>query len=239
MKKHLIIYSSILLALISCESFTPEAEAVVDEAIQSDCWNSVSSIKIDDNLEFIAIDSIFEQLLVRWNKDSDGVVNGYISKKDAEKIIGISIVAANVYEHPESAAKSTKGIEYFKNAETLYIVDGLIDSIDLSYNTKLRKVLIADDVGGAVGGASLDLRIKSRVLKYINFGHNDNLEEIVLSRGIYKEVDISGLPNLKKFEISGDSLKTIYISHKDQIRPDWQIFLNNNQKIEYKVCNRN
>jgi hypothetical protein len=207
------------------------------------CFEAALPPVIIEGLTHVSIpDSIVERTLVEFGLDTDGYINGRISMEDAELVKQFGTGNANVYANPEYSVRTFKGTEYFSNLEFFGSNYDLADSIDLSHNLKLKRISISHDVGGAVTGAPLSLRLSTRTLRYINLGENENLQELRIINSSIKELDVSGLPNLETLEFAGDSLKIIYIRDRNQIRPDWKISFSQsvdgpNDIFQYKVCN--
>jgi hypothetical protein len=241
--KHIIIMLCVGCLVLGCDRSNTEPD------LGRGCFEAARSAVIIKGLTYVTIlDSIVERTLVEFGLDTDGGVNGRISMEDAGLVKQFGTGNVNVYASPEYSVRTFKGIEYFSNLEFFGSSYDLADSIDLSRNLKLTRISISNDVGGAVTGAPLSLRLSTRTLRYINLGENENLRELRIINSSIKELDVSGLPNLETLVLSGDSLKTIYISHKGQIKPGWKIYCSGCSEtvenllvnsVEYKICNRN
>jgi hypothetical protein len=128
---------------LGCDRSNTEPELV------RGCFEVSPSTTLDENLTFVALpDSLVERQLIRQGHDTDGLVNGRISTKDVKMIRQFSTSNANVYENPEYSVRNFKGIEYFSNLESFGSNYDLVDSVDLTFNTKLKTVGIWSDVGG-------------------------------------------------------------------------------------------
>lgn len=128
-------------------------------------------------------DANFEQVLINKGIDSDGIVNGQILSSDAENVTELEI-------EWEFQVHDLSGIESFTNLETLIVTHSEINSIDVSYNTKLKI-----------------LNCRSNQLTSIDVSSNILLEELYVGNsydvGPFNEitqVDLSHNPNIKVFE---------------------------------------
>lgn len=79
------------------------------------------------------IDPIFESYLIFNNYDSDGLINGKISTKDA---LNVGDINFNDGSYPN--VRSLKGIESFLNLNRLLVNNSSISSLDISKNTNLE-----------------------------------------------------------------------------------------------------
>ncbi len=239
--KYLIAIISLGCLISGCDRNDAES------GLASGCFEAAPAIILDENRNFVAIpDSVFEYHLVNIGLDTDGRVNRLISVEDAKSIkqFSTSNGDGNFYNDPQYSVRTLRGIEYFSNLEAYGSTQDLLDSVDFSHNRNLQRLYFTTDIGGAIMGVPRDLRVSVRTLKYINLGKNENLRELRIINSSIKELDVSGLPNLETLEFAGDSLKTIYISHKGQIKPGWEISFSQsvygpNDTFQYKVCNSN
>jgi hypothetical protein len=224
-----IITSLLLLCiLLACKPMPPEP------VFPLGCPDSFLSVTLDYSADFVMIpDSNFEEQLIYYGIDSDGLENGKILMKDALACTQLIVFGKHV-AYPSLAIFSLKGIEYFKNLNALSIGNCLVDSIDLSHNINLEKISYSDYSG--IGGRNYPDEFKS--LKYMNLGENDQLEELSISLVLIKELDLSGVPNLKKFSVSMDKLNTIYLANEEQKNIDWHVEEWFGVDVNYKICKR-
>ncbi|WP_242156327.1 hypothetical protein [Aestuariivivens sediminis] len=78
-------------------------------------------------------DKNFEQTLIDLKIDSDGLVNGYLLKRDAELMTSLDISNRPI--------KDLTGIEAFTSLLYLYCFDNQLSHLDLKDNTGLMVVL--------------------------------------------------------------------------------------------------
>ena len=109
------------LALVMVMGFLPLNPTV---SYANDSVNGDAKIKIDD-IHFQ--DANFRKYVSDRSIDENG--DGYLTKDELDKVKKISIIKKSV--------SSLKGIEHFKNLETLDCSDNKLASLDLSHNTDL------------------------------------------------------------------------------------------------------
>lgn len=196
-------------------------------------------------------DKAFEQRLIDLKFDSDNVINGKILRTDAEKVDSLAIAnprvacGNNCFDPP--LITSLKGIEAFVNLRYLECSWNDIDSLDVSKNTKLEYLRC----GGLNAPHSPDPLIYYNVKKNIflpsslktleagytsfsTFNSKDliNIEKIVLTGGVYSEINLSKCISLKAFTFYPNSKTTVCIKSLDQLTTQWT----QSDKIVYKVC---
>ena len=153
-------------------------------------------------------DAIFKSYLVS-NFDLDG--DGEICMKEARRINSISILTTNV--------RSLQGIEYCENLVELRcqgswdwwdvdIEPGLLTSLDVSHNTKLRL-----------------LHCNKNLISKIDLSNNPELEDLCLRSNRLSSLDISHNPKILWFNCSFNSIDKIDLSQNHKLR---QFILCNN-----------
>lgn len=132
-------------------------------------------------------DPVFEQALITFGIDSDGIVNGEALTSDLENVTELTLDPDNgnsVY------ISSLSGIEAFSNLQELTITFSEITSLDISNNTQLRM-----------------LNCRSNNLTAIDISNNSLLEELHIGNiqdlgpwNQVSEIDLSNNPNINYVE---------------------------------------
>ena len=104
------------------------------------------------------------------------------------------------------------GIEGFTALQTLYAMDNTIATIDLSFNTKLRRV-----------------ELNGNPLTAIDLSKNTSLVNVVLSNTEISSVDLSLNTNLRSLEMNESSIRTLDFSNNSKLE---NIELQNNTDLE-------
>lgn len=139
--------------------------ALITLALVLLCAAAMAEIDID--LSFP--DPAFNQYIREYfDKDRDGLIN------NAELAV---IEAKTEIRRYESRMKNMKGIELFKNLEELETTRGDLEELDVSKNTKLRKLVI-------------DHNYK---LKKLTLGNHERLDELDLTTNYMTTLDLSGV----------------------------------------------
>lgn len=247
----------LLGVLVAChEKVTPVSTPIVEEpqpidsiVVSLPVLPPSDSTKKEGSLvvlgaEFVRIpDSYFESRLVQFGVDSDKIIDGKISRSDAEKTD--TLIVSGGYG---SFIKSLKGIESFKNLVALECRWNELDTLDLSQNTKLEYL----DCSGMNGGVAFAQYDTYNVRRYIylpkslkvldayltsftNLNSQDltNLEFLRLHGGNYNKIDLAKCNKLKEFQFYPNSKTTVCVNSLDQVTDKWT----QSDKIEYKVCN--
>ena len=168
----------------------------VDDKLYSEAnWTSIDSqvLFTTDCTRTINIpDSNFEQGLVLFGYDSDGIVNGQMLEIDALGVTNLSLSSDNIAD--------LTGIEFFIDLERLTAFNNNLSSINLSQNTKLERVSLANN-----NLASIDL------------SNSPNLEYLELISNIIVNLDVSQNPNLTTLFCGNNQLETLNVQNGNNI----------------------
>jgi hypothetical protein len=148
-------------------------------------------------------DSRFETILIEQGIDSDNTLNHKISKEDAENITKLDLNLTSNFGEIEDLT----GIEGFSNLTFLSAANQKIETIDLSFNTKLDSLYIHGNYLKEVDLSKninlIDIDIESNELHTINgLSMATNLKKLNASWN-----------NLKNFNLDNSSVEVLYISH--------------------------
>ena len=146
------------LALVMVMGFLPLNPTV---SYANDSVNGDAKIKIDD-IHFQ--DANFRKYVSDRSIDENG--DGYLTKDELDKVKKISIIKKSV--------SSLKGIEHFKNLETLDCSDNKLTSLDLSHNTDLSA-----------------LNCSLNKLTSLDLSHNTDLSALNCSSNHLTSLDVS------------------------------------------------
>ena len=141
-------------------------------------------------------DPYFRSYLLE-NFDEDG--NGVLSEEEALIVRKIDVVTDRI--------SSMKGIEYFKNLDSLLCRGadineyddvghpGLLDSLDVSANRKLRY-----------------LACDKNMIRSLDISDNPFLEEILCSYNLLETIDLSAVPRLKQLRMWVNNVESLDLS---------------------------
>lgn len=135
-------------------------------------------------------DPSFEQWLIDFNYDTDGIVNGEMSQGDADNVT--IIILGNV----QPTITDLTGIESMPNLTNLTIIMTAISSIDLNVVPSLTDFNVNND-------ASLTSVIGSNNIESVTLNGVSNLQNL----------DLSTATNLELFNISSAQLTSIDFSN--------------------------
>lgn len=209
--------------MLSSASFSVCAkEPVVGKRIETDVTEDVLYEESDNDIyEGKAIacnetnfpDSEFR----RYLNDCSYVKNGYVYPENIKIIsigstsIGSLSLDSDVTEKKYDV-KDLTGIEYFSNLESLFLRTYGGNKLDISKNTKLKKIQLS--CWGNWGGVMN--------LKKLDTSKNPLLEEISVQRTSLEELDVTNNPNLKSLNCEYSNMKSLK--------------LGNNAKLERLSC---
>ncbi|WP_430813509.1 hypothetical protein [Carboxylicivirga sp. RSCT41] len=171
--------NSSLTYLVSCLLFLA-ACSENDNSIQSNTFIEIP-------------DSEFESILIEQGIDSDGMINQKILRTDAEQVVRLDLNKDASY----GVITDLSGIESFINITYLSAARHEIDSIDLSFNTRLDT-----------------LYLYANYLNHIDLSKNTELLEIDIQSNQLST--ITGLANagkLKKLNVSFNDIEHLIISN--------------------------
>jgi len=137
-------------------------------------------------------DSTFEALLVARNIDTDGQVNGRITKADAQAVTRLIM--------DDESLTDLTGIEAFTNLIELDCSDNNLTSLDISENILLQK-----------------LDCNTNALSSLNVDANTNLIELNCSDNNLTSIDISNNISLTSFVCGSNTLNTIDLSNNTNL----------------------
>lgn len=134
-------------------------------------------------------DTVFEQMLIDMEIDSDGTLNGQIATVDAEAITTLNITPDGISNY----ITNLTGIEAFTHLEELTIHNTMIEVLDVSSMSNLTY---------------LDCR--DNMLTHLDVSNNPLLEYLDISSGgdvepfnAFTEIDLSTNPNISELYASG------------------------------------
>ena len=166
-------------------------------------------------------DSTFEALLVDRGIDTDGQVNGSISKTDAQAVTSLII--------DDEGLLDLTGIEAFTNLIELDCSDNNLANLDISKNVLLEKL---DCNSNAITTLNVDantnlieLICENNNLTSIDLSNNTNLERLNLYNSGITTLDLSNNPNLITVSVHNNNLTALDIS--------------SNTNLEELSCNSN
>ena len=124
--------------------------------------------------------------------DSDGEINGRIFRSDAESVTSLNV--------RESSISDLTGIEAFVNLEFLDAALNLLESVDLSENTKLIDINIPGNNLSELeifsGSNLIHLDVSLNPITSIDLSDFNNLEILALRYTLLTELDLRNNPNL-------------------------------------------
>jgi hypothetical protein len=191
---------------MNCKTIT-HAILAITACLLLACSSNDNTPDVQDDLYLTIPDVNFETVLVAQGIDSDGEINQQMLKTDAEKV---RVLDLNHLD--EGDIINMTGIEGFTNLKFLAATSHKIESIDLSFNTKLDTIYLQ---GNKL--SSIDLS-KNTELILVDLQSNDfdssnsiiglanatNLKDLDLSWNYFEE-----------FSIHHESLEVLHMSHND------------------------
>ncbi|GAB3521298.1 leucine-rich repeat domain-containing protein [Emticicia fontis] len=205
-----------------------------------------NSVGLNDSDLVSVPDRIFEQALVNFKIDSDGLVNGKVQYSDVKNIDTLKIRGQHIL--------NMKGIEAFTNLKYLDCSAGVLDTLDVSKNTNLQYLNCSGYMGGRpIKSLILGNNGKLKVLDCndtsitkIDLSKQVNLSELYFSGNDFvQQLDVSNNKQLEVLWTVGSKLQSICLYSLDQVRlaKNWQPTLGNTTaepsdypKGYYKVC---
>ncbi|RKR13101.1 hypothetical protein CLV91_1815 [Maribacter vaceletii] len=178
-------------------------------------------------------DGHFENILVEQGIDSDGIINQKMLKSDAAKVNLLDL------NHSANFGEITdlRGIEGFINIKSFYATGQKIETVDLSYNTKLDTLILNGnnlttiDISNNINLVLLDIqsnelstinglsklkKLKNVNLSFNNFEeisiNNESIEVLLISHNLLKSINTNDAVNLKNVLIILNQLTTVDFS---------------------------
>lgn len=186
------------------------------------------------NLYLEISDAHFEAILIGQGIDSDGAINGQMLRTDAENVSKLDLNLNSNHGEIESLS----GIEGFTNLTFLSAANQQIESVDLSFNTKLdtliffnnylteidlsanSKLIWADlnfNELSSISGLSNAESLKIIDLSYNFFEHltieNESIETLFVMQNQLKTIDASGAVNLKSLLLTSNQIEAVDLSN--------------------------
>lgn len=179
MKKSIgIIFSCLILLLVGNICVQASVIAGADNAEQ----NHILEGAIEINEERFP-DAVFREVLTDISREMFGAeMEGYLIPEKIKRIQNVDGVGI----------RSLKGIELFKNLETLHCYRNQVTSVDFSKNTKLRSV-----------------NLMNNNLKSVKLGNHPNLKSLQVAYNDITSLDISGCPNLQGLVCQSNRIKEL------------------------------
>lgn len=197
------------------------------------CSNNDDHTKLANDVYLSIPDNHFETILIEQGIDSDGIVNQQMLKADAEQISHLDLNLSSDFGN----ISDLTGIEGFTNLTLLSASGQKIESVDLSFNTKLDTLylqanyLTSIDIGknskltlvdiqsnelSSINGLSSATNLKKLNLSWNNLEefsiHNESLEVLHISQNLLKSIDTNGAINLKNILLTINKLTTVDFS---------------------------
>lgn len=137
-------------------------------------------------------DPVFEQVLIDKEIDSDGIVNGQILTTDALAVTTLTITSPDITHTP---IEDLTGIEGFTNLEHLIVNVTMIEQLNVSTLTKLKRLECADNMLTSLNVSNnpllefLDITSTGDVMPInsigqIDLSNNPNFKELIATGGI-------------------------------------------------------
>ncbi|MCR4671251.1 MAG: S-layer homology domain-containing protein [Saccharofermentans sp.] len=171
--------------------------------------NAASGIKIDE--DHFPDYTLRNQVKKSFDKNG----NGYLSSDEIKNAKKLVLTSYNLW--------SLDGIEYLQYLEYLCVDNSIIESIDLSKNTKLKYLYMSFN----------------RYLTDIDCSNNKVLKEIEITNSLLEDIDISKCTKLEKLTIESRQMNSIELqNNKELIELDLtntaitELDISNNQKIK-------
>jgi len=137
-------------------------------------------------------DTSFKKALIKFGVDTNS--DKEISISEA---IAVDSLVVSKYD-----IKKLKGIEAFVNLTYFNCEENLLDTIDLTFNTKLKT-----------------LDISTNTIKFIDLTHNSKLEH-VRAQNDYRlqKIDFTNCPELISFDATSNDLRTLDLTHNAKLQ---------------------
>ena len=184
-------------------------------------WNGVSML----DLSIVPIpDPNFEQALIDLGIDSDGVINTYLLKADAETVSWLDISNSN----NGYGIQDLTGIEAFINLTGINCNNNQIASLNFSANSLLRDVY-ANECGiqaiDVTNNPELRiLHVYLNQISEIDLSNNLLLEELIIQSNNISELDLSVNTNLRMAFCAWNQLTSLNIANGNNVNftpPSW------------------
>ena len=199
------------------------------------------SLKIQRNIKFIVVflfvslhlssqvmisDSLFLSALIEYDVDTNQ--DGQIQLGEAEAITTLELEYKDIY--------CLSGIEAFINLTRIKIGHTHIDSVDLTKNTKLTSINLADNNLREIQILGLlhvkELVLRNNGLSSVGISNFTKLEELDLRSNSIDFIDLVGLPKLEYLNLTYNSVKTINFSETPNLV---HLALSNNPISELEI----
>jgi trimeric autotransporter adhesin len=162
---------------------------------------------------YVVSDQAFEKVLVARQIDSDGTVNGQISRTDAEKVTEIDLYNEGI--------ASLNGIEGFVNLSRLFCEQNALTTLDLTRNTKLIKLNCAYNQLRVLDVSQLnnlqELNCSSNELTQLDVSRNQSLSQLMAARNKLNSIDLSQNQNLVRLSVAINRVGRLDVSKNAQL----------------------
>ncbi|WP_299684370.1 T9SS type A sorting domain-containing protein [uncultured Dokdonia sp.] len=159
-------------------------------------------------------DPIFEEYLIDFGIDSDGIINGQVLTSDINFRIDLQINESP----PFYFINDFTGIEDFTALETIFFAGTNVTEIDFSNLNNLSYIegisnsdLVSIDLSGCENLESFIMSGTS--LSSLNLPHNADVRQFFSTGGLLTELDVSSYPNLNGLSVHNNSLQTLNIAN--------------------------
>ncbi len=160
-------------------------------------WNSTTNgftIRPEHGVVHIDADNFPNEHFRSYVKQFDGDHDGWLSKKELEKVEKISIENQSV--------SNLKGIEYFKNLKELDCSNNELRSLDVSRNTKLEV---------------LDCSNNNNKLRSLDVSNNPKLTKLDCNNNYLTSLDLRNNTELTELDCSGNKLNSLNLSNNPKL----------------------
>ena len=186
------------------------------------------NLATNENPIFSIPDKNFEQYLVDFMIDKDGLVNGKMAKDDAKGVKELYCVQREI--------QSLVGIDNFVDLEILMCSSNKLTGLDVSKNVNLVYLWCYDN-------QIVDLDLSKNLNLILIYCHSNLLTTLYLSKNVNLEwlncqsnkltsLDLSNIENLKFLFCGKNPLKTICVHNLNQPKSNWE----KDPAAEYKTC---
>lgn len=170
-------------------------------------------------------DSNFEQALIDFGIDSDGVVNQLILRSDVEFIESIDVSRRNI--------KSLVGLEAFIAMKDFYAYENRIESIDVSNLIELRHLSISNNNIVSLDLTSnidlVELYFNNNQITNLVMGNHPNLINVHGGGNQIDNIDLTNSPSLQSLILWGNNLYEIDLNANINLT---ELVLDDNKLIE-------
>lgn len=196
----------------------------------SDCYDLTQTVLIPD--------ANFEQALIDLGYDTNGL-NGNILQSEAEAITILNVsnpLENELLPNVSSKIEDVTGIEAMTNLVILNAGENAIESIDVSNNTLLTKLLLDNNNISSIDVSMLvnltDLHLYSNSFTAVNVEGNSELQYLYLANNTIESIDVSANTNLLHLYVANNNLSQVDVSNNTGLL---HLYIANNTITEVDV----